>query len=62
LLVNSISKNDQVRADPNDPNGFSWLPGDLTLVESDQIRLMCQYNILMRSEGTFYREKNEEEE
>lgn len=52
----------QVRADPNDPDGFSWLPGDLTLVAKDQILLGCFYNPFMRSEGTFHRETKEEEE
>lgn len=52
----------QVRADPNDPNGFSWLTGDLTLVAKDQILLGCFYNPVMRSEGTFYRETKEEQE
>ena len=52
----------QVRADPKDPNGFSWLPGDLTLVAKDQIVLACWYNPFMKSQGTFYREKKEGEE
>ena len=52
----------QVRANPDDPNGFSWLTGYLTLVANDQLMLACQYNLLMRSEGTFYREKKEGEE
>lgn len=50
----------QVRADPTDPDGFTWLPGELTTVEKNQIRLMCQYNVLMRSQGTFYKQKDDE--
>ena len=50
----------QVRADPTDPDGFTWLPGELTAVGKDQIRLMCQYSVLMRSQGTFYKQKDEE--
>ena len=50
----------QIRADPNDPNGFDWIPGQLTLVSNDQIRLMCQYSVLMRSTGTFYKQNDQE--
>ena len=50
----------QVRADPQDPNGFSWIPGELTMIETDQLRLMCQYNVLMRNQGTFYKQNDEE--
>ena len=51
----------QVRADPTDPDGFSWLPGELTLVAKREIRLMCQYNLFMQSTGTFYKENDEDD-
>ena len=50
----------QVRADPTDPNGFEWIPGELTLVAKDEIQLMCQYNFLMKSQGTFYKQNDDE--
>jgi len=50
----------QIRSDPKDPNGFGWIPGELTLVDKDQIRLLCQYNMFMRSQGTFYKQRDEE--
>jgi len=51
----------QIRADPKDPDGFSWLPGELTLVAKTEIRLMVRYNYLMTNEGTFYKQNNDEE-
>ena len=51
----------QVRADPTDPDGFSWLPGELTLVAKREIRLMCQCNLFMQSTGTFYKENDEDD-
>ena len=51
----------QVRADPKDPNGFSWLPGELTKIAKNEIRLMCRYSLLMKSEGTFYKQIDENE-
>lgn len=35
----------QVRADPQDPDGFTWIPGELTLVAKNEIRLVGQYSI-----------------
>lgn len=52
----------QVRADPTDPDGFSWLPGELTLIAKNEIRLMCYYNPFARSVGSFFRQNDEESE
>ena len=52
----------QVRANPNDPDGFSWLPGELCMVAKDEIRLMCQYNMLMKGEGTCYKQNHDVED
>ena len=52
----------QVRADPTNPDGFSWLPGELTLVAKREIRLMCQYNLFMQSTGTFYKQNDEDDD
>ena len=35
----SVPAEVQIRADPNDPNGFSWLPASLVLVSEDTIAL-----------------------
>ena len=47
----------QVRADPNDPNGFSWVPGALVLVAEDQIALTARFGPLLSSSGTFHKHK-----
>ena len=46
----------QVRADPNDPNGFSWVKGALALVSDDLIALSAIWPI-GRSTGTFHRHR-----
>lgn len=45
----------QVRADVNDPNGFSWIPASLALVAEDQIALSAKLSAFQRSTGTFYK-------
>ena len=47
----------RVRADPTDPNGFSWVPGDLSLVSEDQIALSAIFPGLFRVSGTFHKHK-----
>ena len=44
----------QVRADPKDPNGFSWLPGSLVLASDVEIRVTVQLGA-MRKTGTFHK-------
>ena len=51
----------QVRADPKDPNGFSWLPGELTMIAKNEMRLLCYYSPFIASEGTFYKQTCDEE-
>ena len=46
----------QVRANANDPNGFSWMPGSLVLVCEDEIRLSVRLGPFEKS-GTFYKHK-----
>ena len=53
----SVSAQIQVRADPKDPNGFSWVPGELVLVADDQIVLSVAWSLFQRSKGTFYKHK-----
>lgn len=54
-LGETVQAQIQVRANPKDPDGFSWLPAELSLIAKDQIRLMCQYNRFMKSDGLFYK-------
>ena len=49
----------QIRADPNDPQGYSWIPGTLTLLNTTTILLVCYYNRSMKNSGLFYKEKEE---
>ena len=49
----------QIRADPNDPQGYSWIPGTLTLLDTTTILLVCYYNRSMKNSGLFYKEKEE---
>lgn len=46
----------QVRANVNDPNGFSWVPGALVLVSEDKIALSAFWSAFT-STGTFYKHK-----
>ena len=46
----------QVRADANDPNGFSWIPGALSMLSEDTIALSVNLE-LGCSTGTFYKHK-----
>ena len=45
----------QVRANPNDPNGFSWIPGSLSFLADDQISLTVSFSAVLRKTGTFYK-------
>jgi hypothetical protein len=56
----SVPAEIQVRADPRDPNGFSWVPGDLVLVSEDSIVLTAVWSALQRSRGTFHRHRVDE--
>ena len=47
----------QVRADPSDPNGFSWVPGELFREAEDKIVLSAFFSSTARSRGTFYKHK-----
>lgn len=47
----------QVRADPRNPNGFSWVPGELVLVAEDRIALSAIFSASQQARGTFYRHK-----
>ena len=49
----------QVRADANDPNGFSWIPGALSMLSEDTIALSVNLE-LGCSTGTFYKHKVDE--
>ena len=49
----------QIRADPNNPQGYSWIPGTLTLLNTTTILLVCYYNRSMKNSGLFYKEKEE---
>ena len=49
----------QIRADPNNPQGYSWIPGILTLLNTTTILLVCYYNRSMKNSGLFYKEKEE---
>ena len=53
----SVQAQIQVRADPTDMNGFSWVPGELVLVAEDQISLSVRLSPLFGSRGTFYKHK-----
>ena len=46
----------QVRENPNDPNGFSWVPASLSLVTEDRIELMVRWSFFATS-GTFHKHK-----
>jgi len=61
-LGEKVAAEIQVRADPTDPDGFSWLPGELTLIAKNEIRLMCYYNPFARSVGSFFRQNDDESE
>lgn len=46
----------QVRADPKDPNGFSWVPGALALLAEDRISLSAVLGFA-RTSGTFHKHR-----
>ena len=56
----SVPAQIQVRANPKDPNGFSWLPGSLVLVSEDQIALSVLFASFQRSTGTFHKHRVDE--
>jgi hypothetical protein len=49
----------QVRADPNDPNGFSWVPASLVLVSEDRISITAFWSSDVKTRGTFHKHKVE---
>jgi len=51
----------QVRADVNDPNGFSWVPGALSLLSEDKIALTATFSTFIATTGTFHKHKPEGE-
>lgn len=51
----------QVRADPGDPDGFSWVGGRLGLVARDRIVLSARFSPSFEARGTFHRLNKEEE-
>lgn len=55
----SVPAQVQVRANPKDPNGFSWVPASLVLVSEDQIALTALLG-LFTSSGTFHKHKVDE--
>ena len=50
----------QVRADVNDPDGFSWIRGSLSQTTVDKIQVTAIYSAIMRHTGTFYKHKVDE--
>ena len=50
----------QVRADVNDPDGFSWISGSLSQTTADKIQVTAIYSAIMRHTGTFYKHKIDE--
>ncbi|KAL3930028.1 MAG: hypothetical protein SGBAC_011950 [Bacillariaceae sp.] len=58
----SVTAQVQIRENPHDPDGFSWLPGELTLINQKQILLVCQYAPGMMNAGTFHLQEDEEDE
>ncbi|CAJ1962123.1 unnamed protein product [Cylindrotheca closterium] len=58
----SVSAQIQTRADPQDPDGFSWLPGELKLINQKQIILSCSHGPGLASTGTFHRQEEDDDE
>jgi len=54
-----VSAKIQIRANPDDPDGFSWLPGELSLINQNQIQLTCQFTTNLANMGTFYKKEDE---
>lgn len=57
----SVGAQIQIRANPDDPDGFEWLPGELKLINQKQIQLICQYNPTMANMGTFHKEEEDDD-
>ena len=53
----SVPAQIQVRANPKDPNGFFWVPGELLLLEEDRISLSVVFSASQRARGTFHKHK-----
>ena len=53
----SVPAQIQVRADPRDPNGFFWVPGELLLLAEDRIALSVVFSASQRARGTFHKHK-----
>ena len=47
----------QIRSNPRDPNGFSWVPGSLAQSADDRIQVTAIYDFGMRHTGTFHKHK-----
>ena len=56
----SIPAEVQIRANINDPNGFSWIPGSLVLVSKDKIVLTAFWSSNAATRGTFHKHKIQE--
>lgn len=51
--ANVVPAEIQVRADPNDPGGFSWVEGKLGFVSEERIVLSASFSPLFETRGTF---------
>merc|ERR1712194_245908 len=46
----------QVRANPNDPNGYTWVQGSLFQISENSIALTAKFTPNLKATGTFYKE------
>ena len=53
----SVSAQVQVRADVNDPNGFSWVTASLMLLSENKIFITAFWSSDVATGGTFYKHK-----
>lgn len=60
--VNVVPAEIQVRADPNDPDGFSWVGGKLGFVSEGQIVLSASFSPLFETRGTFHKHNLDDDE
>jgi len=55
-----VSAEIQIRANPDDPDGFSWwLPGELSLINENQIQLTCRFTANSSGVGTFHQKQDD---
>ena len=50
----------QIRADENDPNGFSWIRGSLAYLAAGRMEVTAVYSVFMRHTGTFHKHQGSE--